>query len=512
MLLHLNHMAMKVRYLLLLIPIALAILLPMLLSAHPDDLPHSTPAAEGVQQQAVINLVDSLLNIPGCDIHHLMVVRHGKVIAEMHPAPFRAEDSHTVYSVSKTLTALAVGIAIDENRLRLDDRVMTFFYDKMPDVISDDMAAMTVRDLLMMTSGVESDGSLCAQSTDWTRDWLAKSCVDKPGTRFRYDSMCTFMLSAILQRVTGHTLLEYLQEKLFTPMNITQAEWEKSPDGICTGGWGLRTQTEALAKIGVLILNNGNWNGQQLVSADYVKQACAPLINTESDTESGMAYGYCMWNTSWQGVGNVSMARGQYGQSVMIFPEQDLVVVVLGVIVDNNYVTSRLKNLLLPGITAGKLETDKQLQQKLDSLCAHAMIEFPAGKPTGKPVNGKRLEMHPNDMGLTWMMIEGDTLRLARENKPTEAFPMGYHEWRYGNLKGFPPYSFSALNRMKDLNHDFVAATAYAWKSPSVLEVRIHYVNWVSASTYIFDFDKQELLFRNDYPGYQPNRIDFDIK
>ena len=131
------------------------------------DLPRSTPAAEGISTQAVINMMDSLMGLPECDIHHVMVVRHGKVVAELHPTPFRAEDSHTLYSASKTFTSLAVGIAIDENLLRLDDRVMTFFPDKRTNRVSDNMAAMTVRDLLMMASGVKPDWTMRNNSTDW---------------------------------------------------------------------------------------------------------------------------------------------------------------------------------------------------------------------------------------------------------------------------------------------------------------------------------------------------------
>ena len=209
---------------LVLLGIAL-IAIPFMTRAQSGSLPRSTPAAEGISTAAVINLMDTLLTMQGCDIHHMMIIRHGKVVAEVHPAPFRPEDTHTLFSISKTFTSLAVGIAIDENRLRLTDRVLTFFHDKMPDVISDRMAAMTVRDLLTMTSGVESDNSMREHSTDWVKDWLAKPVEHDPGKMFQYDSMCTFMLAAIVQRVTGRTLLDYLNEKLFTPMEITQAAW-----------------------------------------------------------------------------------------------------------------------------------------------------------------------------------------------------------------------------------------------------------------------------------------------
>ena len=280
-------------------------LLPLLVAAQVGDLPRSTPAAEGISTQAVIDMMDSLMALPECDIHHVMVVRHGKVVAELHPAPFRAEDSHTLYSASKTFTALAVGIAIDNNLLRLDDRVMTFFPDKRTRRVNDYMAAMTVRDLLMMASGVKPDWTMRDNSLDWVKDWLAKPVDTRPGSLFQYDSMCTFMLSAIVQRVTGQTMLEYLQKKLFDPMHITVADWETSPDGINTGGWGLRVQAETMAKLGLLLLNKGNWNGQRLVGADFVETACSRLIDggakeTVPATDGNQGYGYQVWQRSGQ--------------------------------------------------------------------------------------------------------------------------------------------------------------------------------------------------------------------
>lgn len=488
--------------------------IPFLTRAQSGDLPRSTPAAEGISTAAVIDLMDSLLALQGGDIHHVMVVRHGKVVAEAHPAPFRASDSHTVFSVSKTFTSLAVGIAIDENRLRLDDRVMTFFHDKMPDVISDRMAALTVRDLLTMSSGVQPDVALRSENADWVKAWLAKPCDEEPGTRFRYDSMCTHVLAAILQRVTGRTLLDYLNEKLLSPMGIKRADWEMSPDSVNTGGWGLRVPAEALAKLGVLLLNKGSWQGKQLVSANYVDQACSRIIDCEvaPDTTTRFGYGYQLWQTTWPGYGDVSMASGSYGQYVVMLPKLDMVIVILGVINDNNALMGYIRDVLLAGVGDSPLASEKVLQQRLDSLCAHALIYLPQGKSTGQPVNGKRLVFRPNGYGMQWATVDNDTLKLARNGMPVESFPMGYREWRYGSLKGFPPYPIHAANRMRDLVHDFEAAAAWAWTTPSTLEVRVHYVNWITASTYVFDFDKHELKFRDDFPGTQPATISFDLK
>lgn len=499
--------------LLVLLGIALAVI-PFMTRAQSSDLPRSTPAAEGISTAAVINMVDSMLAMQGSDFHHLMVVRHGKVVAEVHPAPFRADDSHTVFSVSKTVTALAVGLAIDENRLRLTDRVMTFFYDKMPDVISDSMAEMTVRDLLTMTSGVEPNDHLRENSTDWVKDWLAKPVAYKPGSHFQYDSMCSFMLAAIVQRVTGCTLLDYLNKKLFKPMGITRAEWEMSPDSINTGGWGLRIPAEALAKLGVLILNKGNWQGQQLISADYVEQACSCIIDFDEadDTVSHHGYGYQIWQEVWPAVGDVSIAAGLYGQHVYIVPQQDVVIVVLGIFNDKEPLKRHIRNLLLSEMSNSPLAPERDLQQRLDSLCSHAMIYLPQGASTGLDMRGKRLVFSRNDYGLQWASVDGDILKIAREGLPVESFPMGYRRWRYGSLVGYPPNAIQTVNSMRSLCHDFEVAAAWAWTSSSTLEIRVHYVNWITATTYVFDFNKRVLTFRDDFPGTRPATIPFNVQ
>ena len=486
-------------------------LLPLLLAAQTGDLPRSTPAAEGISTQAVINMMDSLMGLPECDIHHVMVVRHGKVVAELHPAPFRAEDSHTLYSASKTFTALAVGIAIDENLLRLDDRVMTFFPDKRSIRVSDNMADMTVRDLLMMASGVKPDWTMRNNSTDWVKDWLAKPVDDKPGSLFQYDSMCTFMLSAIVQRVTGQTMLEYLQKRLFNPMHITVADWETSPDGINTGGWGLRVQAETMAKLGLLLLNKGNWNGEQLVSADFVEQACSRLIDggakeTVPATDGNQGYGYQVWQSKWPGSYRADGAMGQYS---VVVPQEDLVVVILGMKLYGHEELACIWNQLMPGLKTEPLNPEKKLQKKLDNLCAKATLQLPQGKKKSSRKE-QILKIDSNRHGYQYLVIPGNELiRIDPVSGKKDGFDLGYGEWLYNPMNGYPVYSINSINMMRDLRDDFVAAAAYAWTSSSTLEVRVHYVNWISGTTLVFDFDKQEVTIRDTYPNSKVETVHF---
>jgi hypothetical protein len=410
-----------------------------------------------------------------------------------------------------------VGIAIDENLLRLDDRVMTFFPDKRTNRVSDNMAEMTVRDLLMMASGVKPDWTMRNNSMDWVKDWLAKPVDDKPGSLFQYDSMCTFMLSAIVQRVTGYTMLEYLQKKLFDPMHITVADWETSPDGINTGGWGLRVQAETMAKLGQLLLNKGNWNGEQLVNADYVTAACSRLIDggakeTVPPTDGNQGYGYQVWQSKWPGSFRADGAMGQY---TVVVPQEDLVVVILGMKLYGHEELACIWNQLMPGLEAGPLKPENKLQKRLENLCTNASLQLPKGKRTGKKADvfmGRQLQLDANRFKLKSIEVDGNMLTLDSEDGTHETLAMGYRTWNYSPMTGFPYYSINSINRMQGFKHGFEAAAAYAWTSTTTLEVRVHYVDWISGMKFVFDFEKSEVTVVDTYPNSKPATIPFTVK
>ena len=323
------------------------------------------------------------------------------------------------------------------------------------------------------------------------------------------------MLSAILQRVTGRTLLDYLNEKLFAPMQCQNAEWEMSPDSINTGGWGLRVDTETMAKLGQLLLNKGNWKGRQLISAAYVEEACSRLNDGGADisiapTDGNQGYGYQVWQSKWPGS---FRADGAFGQFSVVIPEYDLVVVIMGMTILGHTELACIWNQLLPGIYTGPVQHDADLEKQLNKLCNEASLHKPDGaaRGTGKNVTSRRLLMEENSYGLQWAQVDGDTLRYACKGKPVEAIPLGYGEWVYSTIKGYPPYSITAKNRMQNLNHDFVAGASYAWTTPSTIEIRIHYVNWISGTAFLFDFNKQEVIVRDSYPRFEPVFIKFTV-
>ena len=493
--------------------------------AQVGDISRSTPAEQGVDTRAVIDFLNAIGNVPETELHHVMIARHGHVIAEMHPAPFSNIDGHTLYSESKTFASMGVGIAIGENRLRLTDRVATFFPDKLPDTISDALAQMTVRDLLIMASGIKPDWDLRKLSSDWIRDWLAKPVTNKPGKKFDYDSLCTFMLSAIVQRVTGLTLLEYLNEKLFTPMHITEVDWEESPDGISTGGWGLRLQAESQLKMGLLLLGHGNWQGKQLIPASWIEDAIKPHIryewykDTDAPTEGNQGYGYQIWRCKWP---TAFRADGAYGQFIVCVPESDLVVVI-------NMVTSHthghdvlgcIWNNLLPGMHDSPLKVDRKAQHDLENKCLNNTLLPVATTQKSKRQLPITLQLEDNKHNFSSITIDKDNqIVLDYTNAPQETFTYGalsfkkqdYRgpQWVRSSLEGMPPYSIKPLSYNCGLKHNFEASTMFGWTDDDHAVIDIYYVNWISHTTITINFADNTITILDNFDIDNPETVHF---
>lgn len=259
----------------------------------------------------------------------LMVVQHGQVLVEQWWEPFHPCVAHELYSISKSVTAIAVGIAIDEGLLQLDDRIVDLFTDECPSTISDNLAAMTVRHLLTMTSGHREDTMprLRREGAQWVNSILAEPVDYRPGTHYVYDSGASYLLSAALQSVTGERLLDYLTPRLFGPLGIVGATWGQCPAGIDYGGFGLSMTTEAVAAFGQLCLQRGVWDGHQIVSDKWIDAATRAQVVTESENPDwALGYGYQFRPSRWGGY----RAAGAFGQLCLVLPELAAVVVVTG--------------------------------------------------------------------------------------------------------------------------------------------------------------------------------------
>ncbi|HVS97903.1 MAG TPA: serine hydrolase, partial [Puia sp.] len=297
--------------------------------AGAQDLPRGIPEKEGVPAAAISDFINGA-NHSRTEFHSFMLLRHGKVIAEGWWKPYGPRLKHTLYSVSKTFTMTAVGLAIKEKKLKLTDKVVSFFPKDQPATISPNLAALTVRDALIMADGQDPEPSAVSTDTNWARAFLAVPVVNPPGTKFLYNSMGTYMLSAIVQKVTGQKVLDYLKPRLFDPLGIIDEDWETSPQGVNTGGWGLRLSTEDMAKFGQLLLQKGKWNGRQLIPREWVEEATTvkimqnPNASQAARDSSDWLQGYCyqMWRCRHNGV----RADGALGQFIILLPDQDAVI------------------------------------------------------------------------------------------------------------------------------------------------------------------------------------------
>ena len=275
------------------------------------------------------------------DIHSVMIVRDGNVIYSRWQSEGVDTVPHVLHSVSKTFTATAVGLAIADGKLALTDKVIDFFPDKLPADISDNLKVMTVRDLLTMTCGHDEEPTgQREEGADWVQAFLAHPVIHEPGTFYLYNSLGPYMCSAIVQKVTGEKVVDYLDVRLFQPLHIDKPKWEESPQGINCGGWGLYLKTEDLAKMGQLLLQNGEWNGQQLIPAEWVAEmskkqveSINPGTRMEDAAAKGMTketsdwmqgYGYQMWRCR-PGCFRADGARGQY---IIVVPDKKAVIAI----------------------------------------------------------------------------------------------------------------------------------------------------------------------------------------
>lgn len=281
----------------------------------------ATPESQGISSDLFAALLRELDASKDTEMHHFMALRHGKVICECNFAPYPKGMWHITHSMCKSITGMAIGMLIEEEKLKLDENIYDIFPDHINAFSKIFRPVITVENLLTMTSGVTFNESGIVSGNDWLGSFLNASVNGKPGTEFQYNSLNTYVLSAIVTKRTGKTLTEYLTPRLFGPLGITKYYWETCPKGITKGGWGLFLCAEDMAKLGQLYLQRGKWNGQQLVSEYWIEISTARHLKTQNDT---YGYGYQLWMEQRPGSFEYN---GMLGQNVIIYPDMDMVLV-----------------------------------------------------------------------------------------------------------------------------------------------------------------------------------------
>src|SRR6266853_1145578 len=338
-------------------------------------LPRSSPEAQGISSAAIrtfVEAADQQINT----LHSVMILRHGQAIAEAWWKPEAADKPHVLWSLSKSFNSTAVGLAAEEGKLSLEDPVLKFFPAEAPAEPSDNLKAMRVRDLLTMSGGHDVEPKFKIEDGPSVKDFLAHPVAHPPGTWFRYNTPGSYMVSAIVSKATGQTVLDYLKPRLFEPLGIENPEWGTTAEGYNFGGYGLFIRTEDIAKFGQLYLQKGKWNGRQLLPAKWVEAATSKQVDNDKAPSARTAdwqqgYGFQFWRFQH----NAYRGDGRDGQICLVMPEQDAVIAITAQTGQMQTELDLVWEILLPAFRHEPLPADaaeqEKLKQKLADLTPH---------------------------------------------------------------------------------------------------------------------------------------------
>jgi CubicO group peptidase (beta-lactamase class C family) len=458
-------------------------------------LPRSSPEAQGISSpavQAFVEAADKDID----SLHGFVLVRHGHVVAEGWWAPYTADAPHSLFSLSKSFTSTAVGLAAAEGKLSVDDPVLKFFPDEAPTAPTANLKAMRLSDLLRMSTGHQTEPPRKADEP-WAKTFLAHPVPFKPGTHFLYNTSATYMLSAAVQKATGQTVLDYLKPRLFEPLGIDKPTWEASPQGITAGGFGLSVRTEDIARFGQLFLQKGKWEGWQLVPEAWVAAATARQTsngsNPKSDWDQG--YGYQFWRSRH----GAYRGDGAFGQFCVVLPEQDAVVAITAGVRDMQGVLNLVWDKLLPGLKPDPLSADDEGRANLERKLKGLALRVPEGSSSPAKVLGKTYRFPANDrkvesVSLVQQEPAGDTTLVVRVNGAEQRIAYGRGAWRPGR---------AAWGRLAEQP----AAAAGAWTATDTFTAKVCFTETPFVVTIRLQFTGDEVRLDSEANvGFGPTK------
>ncbi|MFI5155125.1 MAG: serine hydrolase domain-containing protein [Chitinophagales bacterium] len=467
-----------------------------------DQLPRSNPEAEWVSSSDIIRFLDTLAKTNN-EFHSIMILRHGKVIAEGWWNPYRPDLRHMMYSTSKSFTSTAVGFAVSEGRIKLSDKLVSFFPSILPDTVNTKLANLTLRDVITMSDGQRPDPTGAAMATpNWAQFFLSRPIPDTPGVNFLYNSLGTYMLSAVVQKVTGQTILDYLRPRLFEPLGIAGMDWETSPQGIDAGGWGLRVKTEDMAKFGKLYLQKGAWNGKQILSSAWIEEATSYKINNaepnstpEVREASDWAQGYCY--QFWRCRHNAYRADGAFGQYIIVLPDQDAVIAITSESISMQNELNLIWTFLLPAFKSEKLPVDSSAYNLLRGKLAGLKLMPPVAMDnplTETAVSGKIFTLDSNERKFDRISFQFKKkvcqVKIRNDGKDY-VMDCAEGSWHLGetNLPGATPSIIRAPNGPHADLGPAKYAGAYTWKDQNTLELTFRYIESPHTQFLVCHFD-----------------------
>ncbi len=451
---------------------------------HAADLPRSTPEEQGVSSSGILSFIEAV-DKDVESLNSFMLLRHGKVVAEGWWSPYHPQAPHSLYSLSKSFTSTAVGLAISEGKLSVDDPVIKFFPDEAPAEPSNNLKSMRVSDLLRMATGQQTEPPR-TPDVSWVKTFLAHPVPFKPGTHFLYNTSATYMQSAIVQKVTGTTVLDYLRPRLFQPLGIENPTWEVSPQGISTGGYGLSIRTEDIAKFGQLYLQKGVWEGKQLIPKSWIEEATARQVsngsNPASDWDQG--YGYQFWRCRH----GAYRGDGAFGQYCIVLPEQDAVIAITSGLKDMQGVMNLVWDKLLPALKSSPLAADLETQTRLAQRLKALTLRPQGGSDNPrKEILGRKFVFPPNDHKLETLLLEQD----QKENTVTVVTRFDGTEHRTVCKNGQWTKGKAGWSSL----HEQPVASSGAWTSDDTYTARICFYETPFIATASFKFTGNEVHY-----------------
>ena len=475
-----------------------------------QNLPRATPESQGVDTEGILNFLQAI-QTSGLEWHSFMLVRHGHVVAEGWWNPFAAEYKHTLYSLSKSFTSTAIGFLVSEGKISVNDSVVKFFPDDLPPTVSDNLKAMTIRSLLTMNTGHDTDTmpkfrEFAPQS--WVKTFLAQPVEHEPGSHFLYNTGATYILGAIVHRVTGQTLEAYLEPRLFKPLGIVGYDWEKSPQGLNTAGYGLRVKTEDIAKFGQFYLQKGMWGGKQLLPKSWIEEATSKQTESQKgDGDWSQGYGYQFWRCK----PGFYRGDGAYGQFCFVMPEQDAVLVMTSESWDLQKSMTVAYDTLLPAFAKSQLPEKPAQLATLKKELSQLTLPVPKGTPTSPQsarYSDKVFKVEKNPYEITQLAVglspKDCVLKLTT---PTgeEKITFGWERWLINATESpnrFPV--FPVPTRLAVPSR--VAGTA-TWLDPTTLQLNMKFVTAIHGDqlTLRFEGDQVKVDFLNSISEHSKN-------
>lgn len=478
------------------------------------SLPRSTPEAEGVSSAAILDFINAIENSKN-EAHSFMFLRHGKVIAEGWWNPYRADLKHTMYSTSKSFTSTAAGFAVSEGKLSVEDKVISFFPDQLPDTVSDYLKELRVKDLLSMSVGQEPDPTfkVVVNDSNWVKSFFATPIVKKPGTEFLYNTLATYMVSAIVQKVTGEKVIDYLKPRLFDPLAIEGMDWEVDPQGRNVGGWGLRVKTEDMAKLGQLYLQKGQWNGKQLLPESWIAEATSAVIKDSSpglapekrdSSDWAQGYGYQFWQCR----NNAFRADGAYGQYIIVIPEHDAVVAITSETPDMQDEINLVWKYLLPALKNPSVVNDASAYDKLKEKLTALALPNKNGTAAQETVRNESFVFEANAKGyeeIDFAFADGVCKVNLKKDGQTYPLEFGSGKWQLSETTKKGPTLIPAKAAFVGLPNPKVAG-AYHWINENNLVLTLRYIESPHTERYTCRFQEGKVFVELTYSN-QPGSV-----